>query len=121
LSDELGVPYAVELGAMKRGPMPPAIFYNPNILILRRWWNQDDPGAHDDQRNVAKFAIRDSGRIAEERTEFLAFVHHFEPLSGDIRLEEARRASRYGGAQPLPVIGGGGTRTIQGLTTTVTG
>jgi len=34
-------------------------------------------------------------------------VHHFEPLSGDIRLEEARRVSRYGAAQPWPVIGGG--------------
>ncbi len=107
LSDELGVPYAVELGAMMRGPLPPAIFYNPDVLILRRWWNQDDPGVYDDQRNVAKFAIRDSGVVAEERTEFLAFVHHFEPLSGEVRLEEAKRVSRYGDAQPLPVIGGG--------------
>jgi len=107
LSDALGVPYAVELGSMQRGPLPPAIFYNPNILILRRWWNQDDPGVYDDQRNVARFAIRGSGHVAEERKEFLAFVHHFEPLSGDARLEEARRVSRYGGAQPLPVIGGG--------------
>jgi len=107
LSDELGVPYSVELGSMKRGPMPPAIFYNPDVLILRRWWNQDDPGVYDDQRNVARFAIRDSGPVAETRTEFLAFVHHFEPLSGDVRLEEARRVSRYGDAQPLPAVGGG--------------
>jgi len=107
LSDELGVPYAVELGSMARGPMPPAIFYNPNILVLRRWWNQDDPGVYDDQRNVARFAIRDSDNFPEGRTEFLAFVHHFEPLSGDIRLEEARRVSRYRDAQPLPAIGGG--------------
>jgi len=107
LSDELGVPYSVELGSMMRGPLPPALFYNPDILILRRWWNQDDPGIYDDQRNVARFAIRSSGRVAEERTEFLAFVHHFEPLSGDVRLEEARRVSRYGDAQPLPAIGGG--------------
>lgn len=107
LSDQLGVPYAVELGSMARGPMPPALFYNPEVLILRRWWNQDDPGAFDDQRNVARFAIRDSGPVAATRTEFLAFVHHFEPLSGDARLMEARRVGRYGAAQPLPVIGGG--------------
>ena len=107
LSDQLGVPYAVELGSMQRGPLPPAIFYNPNVLVLRRWWNQDDPGAYEDQRNVARFAIRDSGPLADERTEFLAWVHHWEPLSGDTRLEAARRVSRYGDAQPLPVIGGG--------------
>jgi hypothetical protein len=107
LSDQLGVSYAAELGSMARGPLPPAIFYNPEVLILRRWWNQDDPGVYDDQRNVARFAIRDSSTIAATRTEFLAFVHHFEPLSGDIRLEEARRVSRYGDAQPLPTIGGG--------------
>ncbi|MFY1671262.1 hypothetical protein ACN27G_15005 [Plantactinospora sp. WMMB334] len=107
LSDELGVPYSVELGSMHRGPLPPAIFYNPNVLVLRCWWNQDDPGAYEDQRNVARFAVRESGRIAEERTEFLAFVNHWEPLSGDVRLEEARRLSRYGDRQPLPVIGGG--------------
>lgn len=107
LSDEFGVPYAVELGSMMRGPLPPAIFYNPNVLILRRWWNQDDAGVYDDQRNVARFAIRDSGPVARIRSEFLAFVHHFEPLSGDVRLEEARRVSRYGSDQSLPVIGGG--------------
>ena len=107
LSDELGVPYVAEVGSMARGPMPPAIFYNPDVLILRSWWNQNDPGVFDDQRNVARFAVRGSDGFAGARTEFLAFVHHFEPLSGDVRLEEARRASRYGGAQPLPVIGGG--------------
>lgn len=106
LCDELGVPYVVELGSMQRGPLPPAVFYDPTRLILRRWWNQDDPGAYDDQRNVARFAVRDSGVIAEERVEFLAFVHHFEPLSGEVRWEEARRVGRYGGER-LPVIGGG--------------
>jgi len=107
LSDELGGPYAVELGSMTRGPLPPAIFYDPNRLVLRRWWQHDDPGAFDDQRNVATFALRDSGETGEQRTEFLAWVHHFEPLSGDVRLEEAKRVSRYGDTQRLPVLGGG--------------
>lgn len=106
LSDQLGVPYVAEIGSMARGPLPPAIFYNPDVLVLRRWWNQDDPGVYDDQRNIARFAIRGSAPAAADRTEFLAWVHHWEPLSGDIRLEEARRASRTG-AQALPVIGGG--------------
>ncbi|MFB9853870.1 hypothetical protein ACFFMR_26170 [Micromonospora andamanensis] len=107
LSDALGVPYVVELGSMRRGPLPPAIFYDPTKLLLRRWWQADDPGVFDDQRNVARFAIRDSGPLATDRTEFLAFVDHWQPLSGDTRLEEARRLNRYGDRQPLPVIGGG--------------
>jgi hypothetical protein len=106
LSDQLGVPYVVEIGSMARGPLPPAIFYNPDLLVLRRWWNQDDPGVYNDQRNIARFAIRSSAPVAAARREFLAWVHHWEPLSGDVRLEDARRASRTG-AQTLPVLGGG--------------
>jgi hypothetical protein len=30
-------------------PLPPAIFCDPNRLILRRWWQHDDPGAFDNQ------------------------------------------------------------------------
>jgi hypothetical protein len=107
LSDQLRVPYVVELGWMPRGPMPPAIFYNPNLLVLRRWWQADDPGGYDDQRNTARFAVRGSSPTADGRREFLAFVHHFPALSGDQRLEDARRVGRYGDTQPLPVIGGG--------------
>jgi hypothetical protein len=51
------------------GPLLPAA-PNPNTLVLRRWWNQDDPGAYDDQRHVARFAIRDSGPVAKTRTGF---------------------------------------------------
>jgi hypothetical protein len=106
LSDELGMPYVAEIGSMARAPMPPAVFYNPAILVLRRWWNQDDPGVYEDQRNLAWFAIRDSARVAGDRSEFLAWVQHWEPLSGDARLEAARRISRTG-KRTLPVIGGG--------------
>lgn len=106
LSDELGVPYVVEIGSMARAPMPPAVFYDPRVLVLRQWWNQDDPGVYEDQRNIAWFAVRDSNPVADGRTEFLAWVHHWEPLSGDVRLEEARRISRTGNHE-LPVIGGG--------------
>ncbi|MGI5214907.1 hypothetical protein [Plantactinospora sp. CA-290183] len=107
LSDELGVPYSVDLGWMQRGPMPPAVFWNPNVLTLRRWWRPGATGAYLDQVNVAKFAVVDSGATAAERAEFLAFVHHLSNVSGDDRLEEARRIGRYGSMQQLPVIGGG--------------
>jgi hypothetical protein len=106
LSAELGVPYTVELGSMARAPMPPAIFWNPNVLTLRSWWQPDDHSVYEDQRNIARFAINDSSPVADGRREFLAWVHHFEPLSGDVRLEEARRISRVG-KHTLPVVGGG--------------
>jgi hypothetical protein len=45
LSDELGVPYVGVLGISRRGPIPPAIIYNPTALALRSWWNPDDPNS----------------------------------------------------------------------------
>lgn len=107
LSDELGVPYVGVLGWMRRGPLPPAVLYDPTRLRLRNWWNPDDPGVYDDARNVARFAVTDSGRVSEERTEFLAFVHHFDSRSGVVRRHEAERLDCYGSKEKLPVIGGG--------------
>jgi hypothetical protein len=106
LTDELGVPYVGALGWLTRGPLPPAIFYNPDLLTLRRWWHPGDPGNYDDQRNVAHFAVRGSGPGPDARTEFLAFVQHWDYRSGAIRRQEAERIGRYG-KQTLPVIGGG--------------
>lgn len=61
---------------------------------------------YEDQKNYAWFAIRGSGRVAGDRTEFVAYVEHWEPLSGDVRLEAARRMSRASNLS-LPVICGG--------------
>ena len=106
LADQCGVPYAAELGVNSRGPLPPAIFYNPRLLQLRQWWNGHDPDTFDDLRNVARFAVRDSSTSAYARREFLTFVHHFDFRSGDIRLQEAQRLARFG-RERLPVVGGG--------------
>ncbi len=106
LSDELGVPYVGVLGSLRRGPIPPAMFYNPTVLTLRNWSNPDDPGGFDDQRNLARFAVNDSGPVCATRTEFLAFVCHFDFRSGIVRHQEAELLDRYGKEQ-LPVIGGG--------------
>ncbi|WP_432838789.1 hypothetical protein [Dactylosporangium sp. CA-092794] len=86
--------------------MPPAIFYDPTQLILRSWWAPDQPGAFDDQRNVARFAVRGSAEVAATRPEFLALVAHWDFRSATTRLDEAKRIDRYG-HDPLPVIGGG--------------
>jgi hypothetical protein len=106
LADELGRPYVGVLGWLDRGPMPPAMFWDPTVLTMRHWCTPDDPATHDDQRNAARFAIRHSGPERRTRTEFLAFVQHWDYRSGAIRRQEAERIGRYG-KQTLPVIGGG--------------
>jgi hypothetical protein len=106
LADELGRPYVGVLGWLDRGPMPPAIFWDPNVLTLRTWCGPDDRDVHDDQRNVARFALRGSGPERRVRTEFLAIVAHFSFRSGLVRQHEAQMLGRYGGDR-LPVILGG--------------
>ncbi len=107
LSDTLGVPYTGLLGTSDRGSIPPAIAYDSNQLVLRSWWNPDDPYSYLDKLNVARFAIRNSAPTAEHRTEFLAWVAHWHPDSATIRQQEATHIARYGHRTHLPVIGGG--------------
>lgn len=107
LSDQLGVPYVGVLGTCPRGPIPPAIVYDPTVLVLRSWWNPDDPYGYADKLNVARFAVRDSAPDGDSRAEFLAWVDHWHPDSATIRRQEAARLARYGRDTHLPVIGGG--------------
>ncbi|MEV4706748.1 hypothetical protein [Actinoplanes sp. NPDC049316] len=107
LSDALGLPYVGVLGTCPRGPIPPAIIYDPTVLVLRSWWNPDDPYTYADKLNVARFAVRDTAPDGSSRAEFLAWVDHWHPDSGTIRRQEAARLARYGRDTHLPVIGGG--------------
>jgi hypothetical protein len=50
LSDEMGGALRRRVGVDGSWTYAPAIFYNPNVLVLRRWWNQDDPGVYGTQR-----------------------------------------------------------------------
>jgi hypothetical protein len=100
------VPYVAVLGTSRRGPIPPAIIYNPTAITLRSWWNPDDPNSYHDKINVARFAVRESAPAVGDRTEFLAWVDHWHPDCGTIRRQEAARLARYGGRTSLPVIGG---------------
>jgi hypothetical protein len=102
LTQQLDAPYFGLLGTCQRGPIPPAIFYNEDLVTSLYWPgdDRDDPGVFDDQRNFGRFRANDSGR------EFGAWVEHFHPRNGATRLDEARRIDRYG-KDPLPIIGGG--------------
>ncbi|GIM94393.1 hypothetical protein [Paractinoplanes toevensis] len=106
LSDVLRVPYIGLPGTLDRGPIPPAIFYRADLLTVRGWPCPSDPDVFDDQRNVARFAVTASSVMPDVRFEFLAWVAHFDPRSGQIRRQEAGLLDRYG-TDPLPVIGGG--------------
>jgi hypothetical protein len=106
LADVLHTPYVGVLGINSRGPIPPAIIYDPTRLVLRSWWNPDDPYTYEDKLNVARFAVRDSAPTTEDRAEFLAWVDHWHPTSPATRRQEAERRARYGQRTAIPVIGG---------------
>jgi hypothetical protein len=108
LSDEFGVPYIPLPGTMRQGPMGPVIFYNPDVLIARNWWDGANPDEFIDKRNIGRFAVRDSGPTRQTRPlEFLAWVQHWDARSGDVRYVQAGLMDRYGNTERLPVIGGG--------------
>ena len=102
LTQQFDAPYFGLLGTCQRGPMPPAIFYQPDLVTKLHWPgdNPNDPDVFDDQRNYGRFRANGSGQ------EFGAWVEHFQPRNGATRLDEARRIDRYG-KDPLPIIGGG--------------
>jgi len=101
-TQQFGAPYFGLLGTCLRGPIPPAIFYNQGLVTSLRWPGDKpgDPDVFDDQRNVGRFRANASGQ------DFGAWVDHFHPRNGAVRLDEARRIDRYG-MDPLPIIGGG--------------
>ncbi|MBO4164301.1 hypothetical protein [Micromonospora antibiotica] len=106
LADRFATPYVGVLGHDPRGPMPPAILYDPTLLSLRTWYDPDDRYAFDDKRNVARFALRTSSERHDSRTEFLAFIAHWDVHCGIRRRQQAALLDRYG-ATHLPAVGGG--------------
>ncbi|MFI6163008.1 endonuclease/exonuclease/phosphatase family protein [Micromonospora haikouensis] len=95
-------PYTGLLGTSQHGPIPPAIFYNANLVTHLAWPGDDphDPDVFPDKRNVGRFRVNTTG------AEFGTWVAHFNSRSGATRLEEAKLIDRYGN-DPLPFIGGG--------------
>ncbi|WP_199752752.1 hypothetical protein [Actinoplanes sp. ATCC 53533] len=102
LTEVLGAPYAGLLGTSQQGPIPPAIFYNTDLVTNLNWPGDDphDPDVFADQSNVGRFRANTTG------AEFGAWVAHFNARSAVARLDEAKLLDRYG-RDPLPFIGGG--------------
>jgi hypothetical protein len=104
LGAALNVPYVGQLGTLDRGPLPPAIIYDPTRLVLLSWPTPTD--TYYDQQNLARFAIRDPTESVTD-DQFLTWVDHLHPNDPSIRLQEAKRRTRFGRQCRTPVIGGG--------------
>lgn len=87
-------------GTMPGGDLGPVMLYNPTVLEVIEWW---DGREWPDKTNLARFQVLDS----VEKREFLAWVQHWDPRSGEARLMQALLVDRYGSTGPLPVLGGG--------------
>ena len=106
ITDVFDTPYTALLGRGDRGPIPPAIFYDPNRLLPRFWIDRGDPNPYTDQVNVCRFAILGSNDGTGIRRELIAAVDHFPGDHPDARVKTATRLQRWA-KDPTPAILGG--------------
>ncbi|MBF9132726.1 hypothetical protein I0C86_27775 [Plantactinospora sp. S1510] len=97
LGRQLDRPYVGHLGWRERGPIEPALLYDPTVLDLTSWYNDNGYPTHDDKRGLAEFRVRATG------VQFGVLVEHWDPRSGASRLRQAERIDRYG-RHRLPVL-----------------
>lgn len=117
ISDQFGVPFIGLLGYLERGPMPPAIFYNPLVLThVPPWYGHGSHHEFQDQRNIAHFRVNGVPGPDGDDLEIVAGVDHWEPLHGPTRELAARRWGRHGRRAKLPTVLSGDTNcTPSGL------
>jgi hypothetical protein len=97
LSEALGVRYVGLLGHLDRGPIAPAVFYDPDTLTVRSWVGHGSHGVFDDWRNVGWFTVNATGgRLG-------VIAQHWDSTCGDRRLFEAKQVGRFGSC-PDPVL-----------------
>lgn len=98
LSDTLGREYVGKLCSFDRGPIAPALFFDPTLVHPVEW--HDDNGYPDyvDKSHVARFRAVGADR------HFLVIPRHWPPLSPQQRKEQARLLGRYGHGFPDPVF-----------------
>lgn len=97
LSETLGVRYVGLLGHLDRGPIAPAVFYNPETLTVQSWVGHGAEGVFDDWRNIGWFTVNATG------TRLGVIAQHWDSTCGDRRLFEAKQVGRYG-LHPDPVL-----------------
>jgi hypothetical protein len=97
LSKTLGVRYVGLLGHLDRGPIAPAVFYNPETLTVRSWVGHGAKGVFDDWRNIGWFTVNATG------TRLGVIAQHWDSTCGDRRLFEVKQVGRFG-LHPDPVL-----------------
>jgi endonuclease/exonuclease/phosphatase family metal-dependent hydrolase len=105
LRAKLSLPYVGLLGSCDRGPWPPAVFYNPCMLQLQRWWENGSSRPLDAQ-NVAEFDVNG--------TPLNVLAHHWTNVSPRHRVEEARRVDRWAEHRQPVLLGGDLNGTASG-------
>ncbi|WP_285685457.1 endonuclease/exonuclease/phosphatase family protein [Actinoplanes sp. NBRC 103695] len=97
LSATLGRPYAAKMLPFDRGPIGPALFYDPTLVAPVAWHGGGYPD-FDDKAGVIRF------RTVHTDQHLVVIVRHWNPRSPQIRLEEARLLGSYGDGFPDPVF-----------------
>ncbi|WP_422769992.1 hypothetical protein ACN28C_25145 [Plantactinospora sp. WMMC1484] len=104
LAQQLDRPYVGQLGWRERGPIEPALLYDPTVVALTSWYSDTGYPTHDDKRGLAHFRVRATG------VEFGVLVEHWDPRSGATRLRQAARIDRYGQVPTTDARDGGPQR-----------
>lgn len=97
LSDALGRPYVGKLCAFDRGPIGPALFYDPTRVEPEQWPDGNGYPTYIDQADVVSFRTVGTGH------RFVVIVRHWSPWSPEQRKDQARLLGRYGDGYPHPV------------------
>ncbi|MEV4708218.1 hypothetical protein [Actinoplanes sp. NPDC049316] len=104
ITDVLGTPYAALLGRGDRGPITPAIFYDPGLLLPRFWIDRGEVDPYPDQVNICRFAVLDAD--ARTRPELIAAVDHFPGDHPQARVKAAARLHRWAKDRTPVIVGG---------------
>ena len=101
LSATLGRPYTGRMLPFDRGPIGPALFYDPTLVRPAAWHDDNEYPDYDDKAGVVRFQTVHGGH------HFVVIVRHWNPRSPQIRVEEARLLGCYGDgfADPVYVMG----------------
>ena len=98
LSESLNRTYVGKLCSFDRGPIGPALFFDPTLVRPVEW--HDDNGYPDyiDKSDFTRFQIVGTDH------HFVVIVRHLSPLSPQQRKEQTRLLGRYGDGFPDPVL-----------------
>jgi hypothetical protein len=97
LSETLGGNYDGKLCSFDRGPIGPAVFWDPALVRPARWPDDNGHPGYPDQTDAVRF------RVVGTKQYFVIIPRHWAPTSPQQRTDQARLLGRYGDDWPEPV------------------